>query len=509
MGPTPPNSIPPSEAQATQESPKLLATGNIPVADVQRRPPGLLAQLAASYMWVLAIFCLVVAVVLVWFSMPEQGIPITIRFPEGHGLEPGDQVRFRGIEVGTVRKVSLNSSLKGVDVSVSLLPFAEPIAREGSRFWIVRPELSLGQVSGLETAVGHKYIGVLPGDPNAEWRVSFDGMANSPPDTRGDEGTEIILRAEQRHGVSPGSPLHFRGLIVGRVISVDLARDAKFVEMRVKVYEEFTKLVTSETKFWASSGVNLDLRWGSGLKVDVESLETIVKGGVSMLTVQAGGKSVQPGQLFELAATPEDKWFEMARETSVTETQNLRAALKLRATWKQSGMIFGTVDKEAMFVGTHVRLGAKDFIVAPSDSLTAPEKSKAGSFHVNVAGESANLLDDASVFDQAMTRLPIKENTLARSVPFSKNEIRRPEAIEACLAVRMEGDISDPNFFHMPINEESLDNDWGIKDFDGDRDVWHGAPVVADADNRLIGFLSVEKSAAKVIPVSEELLSVE
>ncbi|MEL7497041.1 MAG: MlaD family protein [Planctomycetota bacterium] len=491
------------EAADKKDSPDRSTRDSIPTANVRSKQPGLLASLAASYMWLLTIICLAVAVGLVWWSMPERGIQITIRFPEGHGLEAEDSVRFRGIEVGTVEKVQLNNALNGVNVTVNLLPFAEPLAREGSRFWIVRPELSLNQISGLETAVGHKYIGVLPGDPEGNWLVSFDGMANSPPDVSDGEGTEIILRGSDRHGINPGSPLSFRGIVVGRILSVDLSRDAKTVEARVRVYEPFTKLVTSHSKFWASSGLNFDLRWGSGLKVDVDSLETIVKGGVSMLTIQSGGQPVQPGQLFELAEKADDEWFELAQQTPVTDTENLRSALKMRSTWKQDGIIYGTVDKDASFVGTFIQRADNGFVVVPRDMSVPPEKANENTFGIRVVGAPIDLVEINVAADQEaeVVQLPINTNVLGRSIPFAENEIRIPKQPEKCLAVRMEGELNEPTFLHMPIEIDAINEDWSLKNFDGDRNVWHGAPVVSDTDGQLIGFLLVEERDAKIVPV--------
>ncbi len=79
--------------------------------------------------------CLIVAIGVAWWSLPQRGVTVEVHFPDGHGLEAEDAVRFRGIDVGIVEKVSLNSELSGVDVTVNLLPFAEPLAREGTRFW--------------------------------------------------------------------------------------------------------------------------------------------------------------------------------------------------------------------------------------------------------------------------------------------------------------------------------------------------------------------------------------
>ena len=98
-------------------------------------------------MWWLTAACLIIAIGLVWWSMPDSGLPITVRFPEGHGLQPEDQVLYRGIEVGTVDAVELGDDLNNVDVSITLRSSASNLARQGTRFWIVRPQLSLSKIA--------------------------------------------------------------------------------------------------------------------------------------------------------------------------------------------------------------------------------------------------------------------------------------------------------------------------------------------------------------------------
>lgn len=478
----------------------------LPIANVREKSGGVFANLAASYMWLLALICLGMSIGLVWWSIPRRGFQIMIHFPDGHGLTENDSVLFRGIEVGRVDKVALNRSLTGVDVTVDLQPFAEPLAREGSRFWVVRPELSLGQVSGLETAVGSKYIGVLPGSFNGPIRTHFDGMASSPPDQGDGDGTEIILRGDDRYGVTPGSPLSYRGLIVGRVLSVELSRDARTVETRIRVFEPYTKLVTSETRFWASSGVNVDLGWGSGLNVEIESLETIIKGGVSMLTVLPGGKPIQPGQIFELSANSEPEWFEQASEIVATETENLRSALKLKAFWKQPGILYGTVNKQTLFVGTFINYKGEGLIAVPTDMIVPPEKAIANKFFVSVVGVVETIPIPELDQQQPMTLLQTDASLLEGAVPFQVGEIRVPQQPENCLAVRMEGELDEPTFLHIQISEDVIDLDWLVSGFVGDREVWHGAPILAEQDSRLIGFLEVKEGGAKIIPVWPELV---
>ena len=59
---------------------------------------------------------------------------------------------------------------------------------------------------------GHKYIGLIPGDPQGEWKSVFDGLVNAPADAIENIGIEILLRGEKRNSVTAGSPVAYRGV---------------------------------------------------------------------------------------------------------------------------------------------------------------------------------------------------------------------------------------------------------------------------------------------------------
>ena len=166
-----------------------------------------------------------------------------IEFPQGHGLKPGDALRYRGIDIGYVSKVELSGSLSGVEVHIELDQAADSVARQGSRFWIVRPQIDLTGVSGLETAVGSKYVAVIPGDAAGPVERRFQGMANRPPDSLGDAGIEIVLRGDDRYGLGPGTPVTWRGVEVGQVIDSRLAPDALHVDTRIHIRQPHRRLL--------------------------------------------------------------------------------------------------------------------------------------------------------------------------------------------------------------------------------------------------------------------------
>ena len=131
-------------------------------------------------MWLLTLVSVCLAIGLFWAASRSRGISILVRFADGHGIRPGDRLRYRGIEVGEVTKVGLDKALGGVNVVVDMDRAAKGLACEGSQFWIERPVVKLTEVRGLETLIGGAYLAVLPGPPDGKRVRSFRGTRDSP-----------------------------------------------------------------------------------------------------------------------------------------------------------------------------------------------------------------------------------------------------------------------------------------------------------------------------------------
>jgi paraquat-inducible protein B len=482
----------------------------IPIAVVGPSRISFSDMLRGSYMWLVALLCLVVAIGVAWWSMPEQGIKITIRFPDGHGLAVEDAVRFRGIDVGIVEEVKLNRELSGVDVLVNLSSFAEPLAREGTRFWIVRPKLGLGGISGLETAVGNKYIGLIPGDPEGAWQSSFDGLADVPPDALENRGIEILLQGERRSSVTAGSPVTYRGVVIGRVLSVGLSPDGLKVDVRLRILEKFTKLVTSESKFWASGGIDASFSPLSGsLSFEMESIETLVQGGVSVLTIAEGGRPIDPGDDFVLHVAPEDGWFEQAEQVQATDVRR-RGAIPLEVAWDQKGFLGRLSKKSKNIIGTHFHIGSNDFAMIPADVLVLPEKGIPDSLQIRLANQSEMSVpvNSEMLTDSDITQVLLPSPTgFSYPTPIVKNEMRVPDTPESCLAIRANGEFEDLRYLSLSIDAKDIGDDWVVNNFDGDRSVWHGAPVLSESDGKLIGILLVGEKETRISILTETRIS--
>jgi paraquat-inducible protein B len=200
-------------------------------------------------LWWLTAACAVVALGLVISSFRTQGVVLQVHFQEGHGLKAGDTLHYRGIDVGTVIKVAIAPDMNGVEVSIQLGPGNEKLAVEGSEFWIQRARLRLGQVSGLDTVLGAKYVGVLPGRDTTKPQRKFQGL-ETPLGMALAEATEIRIQFPAGEGLEVGDPVRYRGIAVGEVTNVDLSKNAEAVLVGVRLVGSAQAFAQAGTQFW-------------------------------------------------------------------------------------------------------------------------------------------------------------------------------------------------------------------------------------------------------------------
>ncbi len=227
---------------------------SIPQAEVHTDRSELLEVLRQrpSKSWVLTLICLLIAVALFWSGLRQRSTSITVQFEQGHGIKPGDRLQHRGIEVGEVTAVTLDDNLSQVDVEIELETAAAGLARQGSRFWIERPRISLARVSGLETVVGAKFIGVVPGPQTAARTTRFKGE-ETPPTLReaaSTEPLEILIRFSNGHGLTTGDVVKFRGIVVGEIVDIALNERLDGIDVQVRLAASGRLLARAGTRFW-------------------------------------------------------------------------------------------------------------------------------------------------------------------------------------------------------------------------------------------------------------------
>jgi paraquat-inducible protein B len=267
------------------------------------------ARWTLAVVWAVPLVAALVAGYLVYSRLQELGPTITIRFRDGAGVKAGQsELRYRGVPVGEVTAVELSRSREHVLVKTRLRRSAASLAREGSLFWIVRPEVGFGAVRGLQTVITGPYLQVLPGTGKA--RSDFTGLERASP-TLGQAGLKITLATVQLGAVRPGTPVHYRGIEVGTVTATDLGPDATAAHAQVFIAQRYQRLVRVGSRFWTAGGVDVNLGLFRGLEINVESLRSLVAGGIAFATPDDPGAPVaRDGTLFLLHDKPQREWLE-------------------------------------------------------------------------------------------------------------------------------------------------------------------------------------------------------
>ncbi|WP_312478430.1 PqiB family protein [Stutzerimonas nitrititolerans] len=226
-----------------------------------------------------------IAAALVGFSMVVQnwlsaGPQITVSFETAEGLEANKtQVKYKNVVIGQVTEINLSEDHTRVIATIELDQHAEPFTREDTKFWVVRPRIGASGVSGVDTLLSGAFIGADAGRAE-ETRREFVGLEAPPPVTFGVEGKQFTLHTDDLGSLGIGSPLYFRRLQVGQVISFGLADDGKGVQVQVFVNAPYDNFVTDDTRFWNASGVDVSVA-ADGLTVNTESLSAILAGGIA------------------------------------------------------------------------------------------------------------------------------------------------------------------------------------------------------------------------------------
>ncbi|HZS67088.1 MAG TPA: MlaD family protein [Burkholderiales bacterium] len=256
--------------------------------------------------WIVPAMAIAVAAYLLWQRMQEYGPEVRVTFADGAGLRVGQTpVRYRGVQVGEVIGVALSQDEKRAVVRIRLMRSGAGLAREGSRFWIVRPRVGLGQVTGLTTVLSGPEINVIPGKPGEPAKYEFTGLDNPPSSVEG--GLQIVLRGEHPK-MRADAPVYYRGVEVGVVQKIDLAPNALSADVHVVIYPRFAPLVREGSSFWDVSGLNVKAGLMKGLEIELESLRSFLSGGIEFAT-PPGTPRAKPGTVFFLYSEPKKEWL--------------------------------------------------------------------------------------------------------------------------------------------------------------------------------------------------------
>lgn len=239
-----------------------------------------------SPIWILPLVALSIGVWILYTSYRDAGISITIHYDNAEGITPGKtQVMYKGVPVGLVEHIMVDEDLQGVTLTVKMEKKAKRGLVKDTKFWIVKPEISAGRISGLATILTGSYIAIQPGT-STDFTDSFEGLPEPPIIQPDSPGLHITLKSDALNSLQKGSPVYTRNLQIGIVKSYHLTDD-HYILIDLFIEPEFSHLIKTGTRFWNSSGINFEGNLQAGFSLKMESLASLIYGGISCGTPES------------------------------------------------------------------------------------------------------------------------------------------------------------------------------------------------------------------------------
>ncbi len=254
----------------------------------------------------------------------EEGLKLVLTADLLRGVKVGDAVTYRHVPVGQVLATRLAKDGAGVEVDVSIAPDHASLVRENSQFWnasgiklnfgdIADPSLEIGS---LESLVAGGVAFRTPSETGAavESGHRFALLDKEPEDLTAAAAVaakafKVILTADGLGGVAQGDPVLYREIQIGQVLKTRLNENADAVEIELGIDPQRAELIRANTVFWNASGLRLSLGDLADASVEIESLKSLIQGGIALANPLDAGAPAQSGARYPLNAKRPDELF--------------------------------------------------------------------------------------------------------------------------------------------------------------------------------------------------------
>ncbi len=266
-------------------------------------PPEALVEKSKSLplVWLIPLVAGLIGLWLAYKTLSEQGPLITITFNEALGLEAGKtKVKYKDVEIGLVETVQLSGDLSQVVVTARMAKNVASHLGVDTRFWVVKPQMGLGGVSGLDTLIAGNYIAVEFGQ--GKRADKFTGLEHAPKISADTPGRSFVLISYDAGSVKEGAPIYFRNIQTGRVVESRLSDDKQSVRTEIFIDAPFDRLVRDNTRFWLTDAIDISMD-AEGFNFKIGSLLSLLVGGIAFDTpnvADPNGETSTAGTEFSL-----------------------------------------------------------------------------------------------------------------------------------------------------------------------------------------------------------------
>ena len=238
------------------------------------------------------------------------GLALRFRVKGFYEISVGAPITYQGFRVGKVVGATPEDEAGQFAVQAVIEEPYGVLVRKNSVFW-VEGGVDLDLKSLLSSREAPVSLGELLGGgiafatpPEKGEPAVADGLyelnATRPAFLDRESGVTLNLRSADLHGLAVNDPVLYRGFAVGKISSVKLAEDGTHFRVSAVVFQDYAQLVRRNSVFWNASGLRFQARDFLDATLDIESISSLLVGGIAFDAVGAPGPQAEDGARYHV-----------------------------------------------------------------------------------------------------------------------------------------------------------------------------------------------------------------
>ena len=211
----------------------------------------------------------------------SAGQQIILTAEDATNLSKGMALRYLGLTIGEIDSVQLDQKNNKIISKALIHPnYMALIAKEGSRFKVISPQISAGGIENIDSLL-QPYIDVEIG--SGKTKTQFTLTQSISNNIKYTNGLPLVLETTDALNITTGSPIMYRGVEVGTIKNLELNSLGDRVLIHIVIASKYQHLVRKNSEFWIASGYDFNLSL-SGAQFNTGSVQQLLKGGISFST---------------------------------------------------------------------------------------------------------------------------------------------------------------------------------------------------------------------------------
>lgn len=250
------------------------------------------------WIWIIPILTLALVAVVLYQTYTNKGDLIFIKFNSADNIAlHKTKLKHKNLIIGEVETIEFTDNLKQVNVGVRVKPSMRQYLTDKSFFWLVKVQISITKISGLDTLLKGTYIDSVLSNEGQKTK-NFIALKKHPTNLH-QKGVSFKLISKEYSNLNEGSKLYIKDQIVGEIEKKTLSDDLIQTTFDVFINEPYDKYVNKNTIFWKMDTVNISLK-SDNFKMTLAPLESMLLGGIRLKTMASSSSTLKVGDSFTL-----------------------------------------------------------------------------------------------------------------------------------------------------------------------------------------------------------------